>query len=57
MAKETNNQILQKKELIQQLKEGKDIDIDNTPNKIEENENNELEKNNITNNDINNNNN
>ena len=58
LAKETNNQILQKKELIQQLKEGKDIDIDNTSNKIEENENNELEKNNINNNnDINNNNN
>ena len=57
LAKETNNQILQKKELIQQLKEGKDIDIDNNPNKIEENENNEPEKNYINNNDINNNNN
>ena len=51
LAKETNNQILQKKELIQQLKEGKDIDLDNNPNKIEENENNEPEKININNND------
>ena len=62
LAKETNNQILQKKELIQQLKEGKDIDIDNNLNKIEENENNEPEKdsisnNNDTNNENNNNNN
>ena len=57
LAKETNNQILQKKELIQQLKEGKDIDLDNNQNKIEENQNNEPEKININNNDINNNNN
>ena len=56
LAKETNNEILQKKELIQQLKEGKDIDINNNLNKIEENENNEQEKNNINNNNENNNN-
>ena len=37
LAKETNNQIIQKKELIQKLKEGKDIDINNNLNKIEEN--------------------
>ena len=56
LAKETNNEILQKKELIQQLKEGKDIDINNNLNKIEENENNEQEKNIINNNNENNNN-
>ena len=32
LAKETNNQIIQKKELIQKLKEGKDMNIDNLDN-------------------------
>jgi hypothetical protein len=50
LAKETNNQIMQKKELIQKLKEGKDMNIDNLDNIIkEENEikdNDKKEKNN-----------
>ena len=42
LAKETNNQIIQKKELIQKLKEGKDIniDLDDENNIKEEKENN-----------------
>ena len=51
LAKETNNQILQKKELIKKLKEGKDIDIEanNIQNeeinkKEEEKENDDIEK-------------
>ena len=48
LAKETNNQILQKKELIQKLKEGKDIDldIDNLNIISDKEENKEKEKNN-----------
>ena len=47
LAKETNNQILQKKELIQKLKEGKDIDLDNINIIKEKDEDNkEPEKNN-----------
>ena len=51
LAKETNNQILQKKDLIQKLKEGKDIDldldnIDNLNTIKDKEENKEPEKNN-----------
>ena len=54
LAKETNNKILEKKELIKKLKEGKDIDLEanNIQNedvlntKEENKENNDLEKNN-----------
>ena len=53
LAKETNNKILEKKELIKKLKEGKDIDIETnnilneeTDKKEENKENNDIEKNN-----------
>ena len=53
LAKETNNQILQKKELIQKLKEGKDLEIDNINLNLDKEINEQERNNNIENDDIN----